>query len=144
LLDRPQVRQKARPRAAQLGREGECEHVVLAQQLDAIPRELGRLVHLGGARRDRPAGEPAHRLEQHLLLLGLRERDADGGHTSISSLGAVVRASQPPSVTRYMSSMPTAPRPGNTNFGSTATTFPASSGASKPGASTGCSSISMP
>ena len=55
-----------------------------------------------------------------------------------------VIVSNPSAVTAYMFSIPTAPRPGKTNLGSTAITFPSSSGSSKPGASTGSSSISMP
>src|SRR6185503_20373120 len=133
--------QRAGAGAAVLLAEAECEDAVLAEQLDGTPRELRVLVDPRGVRRDPAARQRAHGLDQHLLLLGLAMADA---HVSISSSLAVVIVSNPSAVTAYMFSMPTAPRPGNTNFGSTAMTLPGSNGSSKPGASTGSSSISMP
>ena len=57
LLDREQVGHEVAPEPAVLGRKGQSQDVVLGQQLDDVPRELGRLVDLGGARRDPLAGE---------------------------------------------------------------------------------------
>src|SRR6185295_1993984 len=141
LLDCAQEGQRAGAGAAVLLAEAECEDAVLAEQLDGTPRELRLLVDAGGVRRDPAAGQGAHGLDQHLLLLGLAMADA---HVSISSSLAVVIVSNPSAVTAYMFSMPTAPRPGNTIFGSTAITCPSAIGSSKPGARIGSSSISRP
>src|SRR6185312_3278656 len=144
LLDRLEVGEHARASAAVLLREGEREDVVLAQELDRIPGELGGVVDLGGARRDPLAGERAHRLDQHAAVVRERRQRARVGHARISSSDAVVIVAKPVAVTAYMFSIPTAPRPGNTNFGSIATTFPSTSGSSNPGARIGSSSISIP
>ena len=52
--------------------EEEAEELVLAEELDDVPRELVRLVDLRGARRDALAGERAHELADLELLLGQR------------------------------------------------------------------------
>ena len=52
--------------------EREAEQVVLAQQLDHVPRELGRLVDLGRARGDALAREVAHEVANLALLVGQR------------------------------------------------------------------------
>ena len=64
------------------------EDAVLAEELDDVPRELGRLVDLGRARRDPLAGERAHEVAD-LALLG-RQRIVR--HTLQSSSAAADKA----------------------------------------------------
>ena len=52
LLDRDEHHQRASARAAVLLLEGQAEELVLAEELDHVPRELGLLVDLGRARGD--------------------------------------------------------------------------------------------
>ena len=60
------------PSAAVLLVEEEPEEVVLAEELDHVPRELGRLVDLGGARRDALARQRADEVADLALLVGER------------------------------------------------------------------------
>ena len=55
-----------------------AEEVVLAEDLDDVPRELGGLVDLGRARRDPLARERAHELADLALLVGQRVEGAHG------------------------------------------------------------------
>ena len=55
--------------AVRLG-ERQPEDVVGGEELLDVPGELGRLVDLGGARRDLLVGQHADRVAEHLLLLG--------------------------------------------------------------------------
>src|SRR5947207_723525 len=64
LLDRDQREQRARAEPAVLLVEEEPEEVVLAVELDNVPRELVRLVDLGGARRDPLARQAADEVAQ--------------------------------------------------------------------------------
>ena len=57
------------------------------------------------------------------------------------SSGAQVSCSPPVSVTKKLFSMPTAPMPGSTNFGSKAKTMPACNASFERGVSTGSSLI---
>ncbi len=57
LLDRQQHGDEVAAETAVLGRKWQSQHVVLGQQLDHVPRELGLLVDLGGARGHRTVGE---------------------------------------------------------------------------------------
>ncbi len=84
LLDRDQREQRPGAEPAVLLGEEEPEDVVLAEQLDDVPRELVRRVDLGRARRDPLARERADELAQLPLLVGQRIEDA---HTDDSSLG---------------------------------------------------------
>ena len=72
LLDRHVQHQRARARAAVLGRKRQPEDVLLAQQLADVPRVLGLLVDLGRARRDLLARDLADRLTEVEVLLGDR------------------------------------------------------------------------
>ena len=69
LLDRDEREQRARPGAAVALVEEEPEHLVLAEQLDDVPRELVRLVDLGRARRDPVARERADEVADLALLV---------------------------------------------------------------------------
>jgi hypothetical protein len=74
------VGQRAGAGAAVLLGEREREHVVLTHQLDRVPRELGRVVDLGRPRRNVLAGEGAHRIHQHLAVVGERVEVAGVSH----------------------------------------------------------------
>ena len=65
------------PSAAVLLGEEEPEDVVLAEQLDDVPRELVRLVDLGRARRDPLARELPHEVAQ-LALLAVQDLPGHG------------------------------------------------------------------
>ena len=54
------------------------EELVLAEELDDVPRELRRLVDLGRARRDPLARERPHELADLALLVGQRVEGAHG------------------------------------------------------------------
>ena len=79
LLDRHERHQRARADAAVLLVVHDAEELVLAEDLDDVPRELGRLVDLGGARRDPLARDRAHELADLALLVGQRVEGAHGG-----------------------------------------------------------------
>ena len=68
LLDRAQQHQGSGAGAAELLVERQAEQVVLAEQLDHVPGELGGLVDLLGARRDPLARQLADRLQDELAL----------------------------------------------------------------------------
>ena len=51
---------------------GQAEELVLAEELDHVPRELALLVDLGRARGDALAGERAHEVADLALLVGQR------------------------------------------------------------------------
>ena len=70
LLDRDEREQRAGAGAAPLLVVEEAEELVLAEELDDVPRELVRLVDLGRTRRDALARERAHELADLPLLLG--------------------------------------------------------------------------
>ena len=70
LLDRDEREQRAGAGAALLLVEEQPEQLVLAEELDDVPRELVRLVDLGRARRDALARERAHELADLPLLVG--------------------------------------------------------------------------
>ena len=72
LLDRDEHHQRPGARTAVLLLEGKPEDVVLAEQLDHVPRELGGLVDLLGARRDTLARERADEVADLALLVGQR------------------------------------------------------------------------
>ena len=90
LLDRDEHHQRARPGAAVLLLEGQPEKVVLAEELDHVPRELGLLVDLGRARGDALAGERAHEVADLALLVG--QRVVGHGEESICGQAAGARA----------------------------------------------------
>ena len=69
LLDRDQREERAGAEPAVLLGEEEAEDVVLAKQLDDVPRELVRGVDLGGARRDPLTRELADEVAQLALLV---------------------------------------------------------------------------
>ena len=52
--------------------KGRPKQLVLAEELDHVPRELALLVDLGRARRDALAGERAHEVADLALLVGQR------------------------------------------------------------------------
>ena len=66
--------------------EEEAEDVVLAEELDDVPRELVRLVDLGRARRDPLARERADELAELALLVG---QDVPG-HAAILGRGRLL------------------------------------------------------
>ena len=70
LLDRDEREKRAGAEPAVLLVEEEAEDVVLAEELDDVPRELVRLVDLGRARRDPLARELADEIAQLPLLVG--------------------------------------------------------------------------
>ncbi len=70
LLDRDEREERAGAEPAVLLVEEEAEDVVLAEELDDVPRELVRLVDLGRARRDPLARELADEIAQLALLVG--------------------------------------------------------------------------
>src|SRR2546421_85608 len=72
LLDRDEADQRARPEPAVLLLEEDPEELVLAEELDDVPRELGRLVDLRRPRRDPLARERAHEVADLALLVGER------------------------------------------------------------------------
>ena len=72
LLDRDEREERPGSRAAVLLVEEEPEDAVLAEELDDVPRELVRLVDLGGARRDALARDRPHELADLELLVGQR------------------------------------------------------------------------
>ena len=72
LLDRHERHQGGGAEAAVLLVVEDAEDPVLAEELDDVPGELGRLVDLGRARRDALARELADQLADLLLLLGQR------------------------------------------------------------------------
>ena len=72
LLDRDERHQCRRADAAVLLVEQDPEDLVLAEELDDVPRELGALVDLRGARRDALAREVAHEVADLALLVGQR------------------------------------------------------------------------
>ena len=72
LLDRHERHQRGGAEAAVLLVVEDAEDPVLAEELDDVPRKLGRLVDLGRARRDALARELADQLADLLLLLGQR------------------------------------------------------------------------
>src|SRR5207302_1102378 len=61
--------QSAAGEATVLRWEGQREQVLLAEELDDVPGELAAGVDVRGARRDLVAGEIAHRLADHRLLV---------------------------------------------------------------------------
>ena len=69
LLDRDEGHQRALAGAAVLLAGEDPEDTVLTEQGDDVPRELGRAVDLGRARRDPLAGQRPHELPD-LALLG--------------------------------------------------------------------------
>ncbi len=69
LLDRDQREQRAGAEPAELLLVEEAEDVVLAVQLDDVPRELVRLVDLGRPRRDPLARERPHEVADLALLV---------------------------------------------------------------------------
>ena len=70
LLDRDEREERAGAEPAVLLVEEEPEDVVLAEELDDVPRELVRLVDLSRARRDPLARELADEIAQLALLVG--------------------------------------------------------------------------
>ena len=90
LLDRDEHHQRARPGAAVLLLERQAEQVVLAEELDHVPGELGLLVDLGRARGDALAGERAHEVADLALLVG--QRVVGHGEESICGQAAAARA----------------------------------------------------
>ena len=70
LLDRDEREQRAGAGAAPLLVVEQAEQLVLAEELDDVPRELVRLVDLGRARRHALARERAHELADLPLLVG--------------------------------------------------------------------------
>ena len=72
LLDRHERHQRGGAEAAVLLVVEDAEDPVLAEELDDVPRKLGRLVDLGRARRDALARELADQLADLLLLFGQR------------------------------------------------------------------------
>src|SRR5436190_7127535 len=72
LLDRDERHQRARACAAVHLVEHDPEDLVLAEELDDVPRELGALVDLGRPRRDPLAREVADQIADLALLVGQR------------------------------------------------------------------------
>jgi hypothetical protein len=72
LLDRNEGHQRARAGAAVLVVEHDAEDLVLAEELDDVPRELGALVDLGRPRRDALAREVADQIADLPLLVAQR------------------------------------------------------------------------
>ena len=70
LLDRDEREERAGAEPAVLLVEEEAEDVVLAEELDDVPRELVRLVDLSRARRDALTRELADEIAQLALLVG--------------------------------------------------------------------------
>ena len=70
LLDRDEGEQRAGARASPLLVEEQPEELVLAKDLDHVPRKLVRLVDRGRTRSDALARERAHELADLALLLG--------------------------------------------------------------------------
>ena len=66
--------------------EEQAEELVLAEELDDVPRELVRLVDLGRARRDPLARERAHELADLALLVA---QDVPGHCQEIRSTGCI-------------------------------------------------------
>src|SRR5438105_39494 len=81
LLDRDEHHERARARAAVLLLERQPEDLVLAQQLDHVPGELGRLVDLGRAWSDVLARKRAHEVADLALLV--RQRVAGHGSSLV-------------------------------------------------------------
>ena len=70
LLDRDQRHQRARAGSAPLLVEEQAEQLVLAEELDDVPRELVALVDLGRPRRDPLTRQGADELPELALFLG--------------------------------------------------------------------------
>src|SRR5262249_55423427 len=68
LLDRDERLERTRPDTAVLLVGERPEDPVLAEELDDVPGELGRLVDLGGPRRDPFPGERPHQVSYLALL----------------------------------------------------------------------------
>jgi len=79
LLDRHERHQRALADPAVLLVVHDPEEVVLAEELDDVPRELGALVDLGGARRNPLTRDRADELADLALFLGQRVESAHGG-----------------------------------------------------------------
>ena len=92
LLDRDEREQRPGAEPSVLLGEEEPEDVVLAEQLDDVPRELVRLVDLGGARRDPLARELPHEVAQ-LALLAVQ--DIPGHGRKANARGSRSPASRP-------------------------------------------------
>ena len=86
LLDRDEREQRAGAGPAPLLVEQEPEDLVVAEELDDVPRELVALVDLGRARRDPVAGERADELAELALLVG---EDVPGHDLSVGDEAAV-------------------------------------------------------
>ena len=82
LFDRHERHQCARADSAVLLVVHDPEQVVLAVQLDHVPRKLGARVDLGGARGDALVRERPHELANLALLVGQRIEDAHGANSS--------------------------------------------------------------
>src|SRR5207249_4280048 len=71
-LDRDERKQRSRSRAAELLVEEQPEQLVVAEQLDNVPRELVRRVDLSRARSDPLTRELPHEVAKLALLVGQR------------------------------------------------------------------------
>ena len=76
LLDRYEAEQRASAEPAVLLFEEDAEELVLAEELDDVPRELGGLVDLGCAGRDPFPCQRPHEVADLALLVRQREGDA--------------------------------------------------------------------
>jgi hypothetical protein len=68
LFDRDVQRERAARQAPVLGREGQSEEIVLAEEIDHVPREFAAAVDVRGAGCDAVAGDVANRVADHGLL----------------------------------------------------------------------------
>src|ERR687898_414084 len=101
LLHRDLEHQRPGPGAAELLRERQREHVLLAEQPADVPRVLVRPVDLGGARRDPLRGDLPDRVAE--VLVPLREVVDVRGHRRGSVFATSRAMSRYPLVRAWMS-----------------------------------------